>query len=87
MSDVIKAALDAAARELCYGPDGEDCDLCVSPLHCSRAPQFVLPASKAIAAFIRACPLVRDNPGMGFFDPDARELWAAAIERAAGGGA
>ena len=82
--DVIKAAIekarDALAEGSCHGPCPAD-----EPCMCR------LDAVAAVIAFIRACPLVSDQPPgmdrMGFFDENARERWATAVERAAGGGA
>ena len=33
MSDAIKAALDEAAKRLCFGHDGQECDMCAAPVH------------------------------------------------------
>jgi hypothetical protein len=44
--------------------------------------------AEIIAAFLRACPVITDLPPgpdrMGFWDADARERWATAVEAAAG---
>lgn len=54
MSDPIKAALDEAAKRLCFGHNGEDCDMCVAPEHCYKAHTFLRKdAAAAIAAFHR----------------------------------
>jgi hypothetical protein len=31
-----RAAVDAAARAACFGKDGEGCDMCVDPIHCTN---------------------------------------------------
>lgn len=83
----FRKALDKAAQSWCCGLAAchyEDCGL---PCQMRDHPRM----GAAIATFIRACPLVSDQPPgmdrMGFFDENARERWAAAIDRAAGGGA
>lgn len=73
MPDPIRAALDAACQEWLEYPD-------------TRTVKDGMAA--AVAAFLRACPVITDLPPgpdrMGFWDAEARERWAAAVEEAAG---
>ncbi len=58
MSDAIKAALDEAAKRLCFGHDGQECDMCSAPEHCYKAHvDRRKDAAFAIAAFLRALPI------------------------------
>lgn len=81
MNDAIVKALDVASRELCFGPDGEDCDKCMVPATCKQPSLRVRDAAAAIAAFLRALPDDR------VLIPSTRKSMASAIERAAGGAA
>lgn len=82
MSDeAIKKALEVASRELCFGPDGEDCDKCMVPATCKQPSLRVRDAAAAIAAFLEALPKY-DNEGDAI--PYDAELLAAAIRRAGG---
>lgn len=84
--DLIAAAVRQAAAALCWGPAGVDCDTCLEASHCCKGPMMMNEAAVTVAAFLRACPLFSDHPagiGMGFHDADARERWAAAVERSA----
>lgn len=71
----IKAALEAAARQLCFGHEGADCDRCVDPVHCTGSAWMRPGLAAAIAAFLRA-------PGMDGLLGGAHAV-AAAIEAAA----
>jgi hypothetical protein len=85
MSDeTIKAALEAAAKSLCFGHDGENCDMCVAPAHCYKSHVSLRKdAAAAIAAFLydRAQTL-RQTMGMQVY-ADFCEGEAADVERAA----
>jgi hypothetical protein len=84
--DLIAAALRQAAAALCWGPAGIECDTCLDASQCCKAPMRMNEAAATVAAFLRACPLVSDQPGgigMGFHDADARERWALTVERVA----
>ncbi len=59
MTDPIKTALDEAAKRLCFGHDGEGCDMCIAAEQCERRhdwPGQRKDAAAAIAAFLRALP-------------------------------
>lgn len=56
MNDAIKNAIDAAAREICFGLKGEDCDQCVDPVHCCRSASFAATAISVVAIFLDALP-------------------------------
>ncbi len=83
MNDPIKAALDEAAKRLCFGHDGQECDMCVDPVHCYKAHvDRRKDAAFAIAAFLRALPdwsTVRISGDDCYF---AKSI-AAAVEQAA----
>ncbi len=95
MSDeAIKRALEVAARELCFGPDGEDCDKCMVPATCKQPTLRVRDAAAAIAAFLDAPPpaaatirlYMGEVSAQGMRDIYAYHRWlAAAVRRAAGG--
>ncbi len=82
MSDPIKAALDAAAKWLCFGHDGQECDMCAAPEHCYKAHvDRRKDAAFAIAAFLRALPEWSVGDGMPSQESGVR--LAAAVEKAA----
>jgi hypothetical protein len=56
MNDMIKNAIDAAAREFCFGPDGHDCDACIDPAQCCRSAIFAATAISVVATFLDAMP-------------------------------
>jgi hypothetical protein len=56
MNETIKNAIDAAAREFCFGPDGHDCDACIDPAHCCRSAIFAATAISVVAIFLDALP-------------------------------
>ena len=56
MNDAIRNAIDAAAREFCFGPDGHDCDQCADPVHCCRSAIFAATAISVVATFLEALP-------------------------------
>ena len=56
MNDAIRNAIDAAAREFCFGPDGNDCDACIDPAHCCRSAIFAATAISVVAIFLDALP-------------------------------
>ena len=81
--DAIKAALVAASREICFGPDGEDCDKCMVPATCKQPSLRVRDAAAAIAAFLDAMNPHNRRAGFNL----ARAVEEAAAIRRAGGAA
>ena len=82
MSDgAIRKALEVAAKALCFGHDGQDCDMCAAPEHCYKSHVFLRKdAAAAIAAFHE--DMAANSTGLK--RTHHKEI-AAAIERAAGG--
>jgi hypothetical protein len=56
MNDAVRNAIDAAAREFCFGPDGHDCDACIDPAQCCRSAIFAATAISVVAIFLDALP-------------------------------
>ena len=56
MSDIIRNAIDAAAREFCFGPDGHDCEACIDPTECCRSIIFAATTISMVAIFLDALP-------------------------------
>jgi hypothetical protein len=78
----IRAALDAAARTLCFGPDGADCDRCIDPVHCTGSSWMRPGCAAAIAAFNAALVSHFHSVGMGDLALDLESI-AEAVEAAA----
>lgn len=56
MNDAIRNAIDKAARDFCFSPDGHDCEACIDPAQCCRSAIFTATAISVVATFLDALP-------------------------------
>jgi hypothetical protein len=71
-SPIRRAAVEAAAREACFGWTGEGCDMCVAAVHCTGWRSHFNTACMSTAAYL---------DGMGRTD-EAAQIRRMADDRA-----
>jgi hypothetical protein len=49
-----QAGIKAACAAMCFGLAGDNCDMCVDRVHCTKQPAWNADARLAVAAYLRA---------------------------------
>ena len=81
-ADTIRAALDAAGRQLCFGQNGLDCDTCLTADQCRKPGDWNIEAAATVAAFHRDIA-GRYETASDWVKAAPHRALAAAVEEAA----